>query len=187
MKNIEIEYKVMVDKQDFIKLEEFLDSHYKYKTYIQTNYYYDTDNLEVKNNGLSLRIRHIENENKYISTLKEKQNDARIEYEDVINCNDINVLNDESKGLLKQKGINVENIKQVAYLKTIRKEYEYHDSLLCLDYNIYYNKEDYEIECECDNMKKAKTLIVALLHKHNISYQESKYSKVARAIKNRID
>ena len=35
MKNIEIEYKVMVDKQDFIKLEEFLDNHYKYKTYIQ--------------------------------------------------------------------------------------------------------------------------------------------------------
>ena len=76
MKNIEIEYKVMVDKQDFIKLEEFLDNHYKYKTYIQTNYYYDTDNLDVKNNGLSLRIRHIENDNKYISTLKEKQNDA---------------------------------------------------------------------------------------------------------------
>ena len=45
MKNIEIEYKVMVDKQGFEKLEEFLDNLYKYKTYIQTNYYYDTDKV----------------------------------------------------------------------------------------------------------------------------------------------
>ena len=186
MKNIEIEYKVMIEKQDFIKLEEFLDNLYKYKTYIQTNYYYDTDNLDIKNKGLSLRIRHIENEDKYISTIKEKSGDSRIEYENIIEKNNINLLDDESKSLLKKKDINIENINQIAYLKTIRKEYEYHDSLLCLDYNIYYNQEDYEIECECDNMKKAKTLVETLLHKHNISYQESKYSKVARAIKNRI-
>jgi len=59
--------------------------------------------------------------------------------------------------------------------------------LLCLDYNLYYNKEDYEIECEAVSMKKAKELVLQLLNKFNVSYQESKDSKVARALKNRID
>ena len=187
MKNIEIEYKVMVDKQSFIKLESYLDNHYLNKKHIQTNYYYDTRDNKIKNKGLSLRIRHIENENIYISTLKEKQNEARIEYEDVIKCNDIYLINNEAKSILEKNNININQIEQVAYLKTIRKEYMYHDCLLCLDYNLYYNKEDYEIECEAESMEKAKELVLQLLNKFNVSYQESKDSKVARALKNRID
>lgn len=186
MKNIEIEYKVMVDKQGFEKLEEFLDNLYKYKTYIQTNYYYDTDNLAVKNKGLSLRIRYIENENKYISTLKEKVNEARVEYENIIENNDIKLLDNETKTILENNKIEINKIKQVAYLKTIRKEYNYNDCLMCLDYNVYYNQEDYEIECESDDMKKSKNLIIHLLNMLNIKYQESVYSKTARAMKNRI-
>lgn len=57
---------------------------------------------------------------------------------------------------------------------------------MCLDYNVYYNQEDYEIECESDDMQKSKKLIIQLLNMLNIKYQESVYSKTARAMKNRI-
>ena len=56
---------------------------------------------------------------------------------------------------------------------------------LCLDYNVYYNKEDYEIECESTSMEKAKRIVETLLNENDIEYTISNDSKVARAIKNK--
>ena len=80
MENLEIEYKVMVNSIDFFYLQEKLKE-YKPKMFIQENIYYDTVLLQVKNNNLSLRVRHIKNQNKYIVTLKEKLEEGRKEYE----------------------------------------------------------------------------------------------------------
>ena len=48
-------------------------------------------------------------------------------------------------------------LKYKEYLIT-RKEYDIEDSKLCLDHSVYYNKEDYEIECESTSMEKAKRI-----------------------------
>ena len=80
MKNLEIEYKVMISKEDFIKLNNLLAKN-NFKYYEQTNYYYDTINNDLKINNYSLRIRHIENLNKYIITLKIAELIGKMEYE----------------------------------------------------------------------------------------------------------
>ena len=50
MKNLEIEYKVMISKEDFIKLDSLIFKK-NYKYYEQTNYYYDTINNDLKTNN----------------------------------------------------------------------------------------------------------------------------------------
>ena len=78
----------------------------------------------------------------------------------------------------------VNNLELKGSLKTIRKEIVIDNSIVCLDFNTYNNNEDYEIECESSSMEKAKQIINTLLNKYGISYIPSKYSKVARALKN---
>lgn len=184
MKNVEIEYKVMVSKENFYKLEGILDKTYSPAYYNQTNFYYD-DNRKLYENKLSLRIRYIENQNMYISTLKIKNNDERIEIESILKEKDITLVDIETKDLLGKHNIDVNSLKEIAFLKTIRKEYKIDDTLLCLDYNQFYQNEDYEIECEADSMEKAKRTIDTILKLYNIEYKQSTMSKMARAINNR--
>lgn len=184
MKNLEIEYKVMINKESFKKLEKLLSS-LNYELYKQTNYYYDTLNEDIKKCGLSLRIRHIINQNKFLLTLKEKHKDGKMEYEEYLPSNDINNLPGFVKTILYKYNINNKELVNIAKLTTTRKEYDIEDSKLCLDHSVYYNKEDYEIECESTSMEKAKRIVETLLKENDIEYTISDDSKVARAIKNK--
>lgn len=181
MKNIEIEYKVLLHKDDFLKLEEFLkenDSH----TIEQINYYYETDNHLLKTKGLSLRIRHLVSENKYLVTLKEKILDGHIEYEQYLNSLSLSEINDEITNVLIANGCTLNDLKQMAFLKTIRKEYHFDNKLLCLDHNFYYQKEDYEVECEATSLKEAQDFLINLLESNKIDFQKSLNSKQQRAM-----
>lgn len=181
MKNIEIEYKVLINKNDFNKLEQILNEYEHYEK-IQINYYYDTKNNNLKNKGLSLRIRHLILENTYLVTLKEKIKDGHIEYEQYINSLEIKNISNEILNILIKNNIELTNLQIMAFLKTIRKEFHFDDKLLCLDHNYYYNNEDYEIECEAKSLLIASNFIKTLLEKNNIKYKENFISKQQRAI-----
>lgn len=184
MKNLEIEYKVLLNKNDFSKLEDIF-SNDRCFYHIQENTYFETDDSLLKNIGLSLRIRYIENENKYIATLKNKVIDGHIEYEFETSSNDVSNMPKEIIDILLEKNIDVRLIKEIARLKTIRKEYQYKNGRVCLDHNFYYGIEDYELEYESDSMEYAKNTINQLLNDNNIDFKENKKSKIHRAIENK--
>lgn len=183
MKNLEIEYKVMISKEDFKKLDNLL-ANKNNRYFEQINYYYDTKENSLKKQSYSLRIRHIININKYLLTLKIPHLNGKMEYEYEIEEN--NLTNIPQKIIEKLNDINVliNEIVLIGSLKTYRKEFVIDNSILCLDYNIYNNEEDYEIECESISMEKAKSIVKNILNENDISYEESRFSKVARATKN---
>ena len=181
MVNIEIEYKVMVNKDDFcLLLEKFIGC--PYKLFIQTNYYYDTKDNLVNKNKLSLRIRNIENNNSFILTLKEKQKNVNKEYENIVSSiNDFNFSKEAMEVLNKYK-IKQEDLYLTGSLKTYRLEFIYKGGLLCFDYNLYNNIKDFEIEFESYDITHATETVNSLLDKYNVKYEKSPLSKQARAL-----
>lgn len=183
MENIEIEYKVMINKDDYDKV---ISSLHNYEIYEQINYYYDTKNNSLKNNNLSFRIRHILNKNLYLMTIKEKLNSGRKEIEFYLNSNDPLKINKDVKDFLNKRGVDYKELITIGKLKTLRYEIKINDCLLCFDKNNYYNKEDYEIECEAKTMEIAKKTLCDYLKKYDIKYTQSQKSKQKRAIESKI-
>ena len=177
MENLEIEYKVMINKDGFNKVL----NHFKDVPIIdQTNNYYETPNNAVTEEDLSLRIRYIKNDNSYLLTLKETLSVGKLEHEFYVKGNDISYLPAEIIDILNKYNINYKDLKCIGSLRTIRREIKTEEYNLCLDENHYNNIVDYEIECEANDMKKAKKTIIDLLEPLNIEYQKSKKSKLGR-------
>ena len=181
MENLEIEYKVMVSKEDFELLLSKMGEDFHF--YEQINYYYDTKKRKINRQGMSLRIRHFLNENKYLVTLKVKEDEGKREYEDYVEENDVKYLPESIVSILILNKINPKNIENIGKLKTIRKEFYQDGLVICFDHNYYYDIEDYEIECEGPSMEVARSILVSLLNKYNIKFEQSKDSKQKRALK----
>ena len=182
MPNLEIEYKAMLNKQEFEVLFNYLKN-LMFKKIEQINYYYETDDFKLKKTPLSLRTRKIQN--KFYITLKETTSLGKIEYEYEINNNSLNnVPLDIQKKLMDYK-INIEELKIQAELKTIRYEANYLEGIICLDHNFYNNIEDYEIEYESNNFVYSKKIVERLCKINNIDLKPSGYSKQSRALKNK--
>ena len=185
MDNLEIEYKVMINKDGFLKLKEVFSSFSKeYKE--QINYYYDTKTFDLKQNKLSLRIRHIVNENSFIATLKEKIKDGHLEHEYYVDGCDFNKMPKQIINILNEKNIATKDICLLGTLKTNRLEIKYKNGILCIDHNLYNENEDYEVEFECDNLKYGEKIVSDLLNENNIIFKKSKNSKIQRCLKNTI-
>jgi len=177
MENLEIEYKVMINKDGYETLMKYFEN--EGVLIDQTNYYFDSKDDIIKGNNISLRIRKINNT--YIATLKEKLKEGNLETEEEIQDLDINLVSDSFKQKLRNHNVDINNIYNKYSLRTIRYEIKLLEGLLCIDYSIYNKIEDYELECESTSLKKAKEVIETLLLKLNINFEESKYTKQARA------
>jgi len=180
MQNLEIEYKVLVNKEDYEKLICFI-TQFDYHKFDQTNYYFDDRNDNLLKNKISLRIRYYSDSNKYILTLKEKKEEGHLEHEFEMPSNDILLANNEIKSIVNQTGASVNDLILLTSLRTIRYEISYQDSLLCVDHSFYNGLEDYEVECEANTMDTAKEVIKEVLDNLSINYEESKNSKQKRA------
>lgn len=186
MENLEIEFKVLINKDDFYKLIKIMEQ-YECEEYEQINTYFDTKEDSLEKNKVSLRIRNIINKNIYITTLKETKKVGKLEHEFTIKNNEVSSLPNEIINILNNNNVKVEDLIVVGQLKTIRKEYKYNNCILCLDYNTYYGTEDYEIECEAKSMQEAINTITSLLLLNQIPFVKSKYSKQARTRRKAIE
>lgn len=182
MENIEIEYKVMIDKKGYEKLLNHFNG--QLSSFKQTNYYFDSIDEKINKNKLSLRIR--EKNNKYIVTLKEPYENGRLEHEYVVKNNELASFPSQIINLLNKYDIKVSELYNFATLTTIRNEIKIDDSLLCIDYSTYNEMEDYEVECESNSLEKGQAIIENLLNSLSISYTKSTLSKTARAKKANI-
>src|SRR5690625_2716737 len=75
---IEIEFKTLINEEDFERLRTKLP--FFEKPIIQTNYYFDTIDYSLKRQPCALRIR--EKENNYTLTLKQPHQDGILETHD---------------------------------------------------------------------------------------------------------
>jgi len=178
MENVEIEYKVIISKEDSLILIDKLDS-FEHELFIQTNYYYDTLDRKLKQNQASFRIRYIENKKQYLYTLKEKLVEGQLETENILSNNDVNLIKED---LFSKYGIDKKDLLMLGSLKTTRHEYKYKGTNFCIDKSEYRGLTDYEIECESESMERSIRTVEELLNSLNIKYKKSLKSKQARAL-----
>lgn len=180
---IEIEAKALVSEEDFAK---FVNEFKGYPSYTQTNYYLDNDEGIMAKEGFALRIR--EKGEYYEMTLKTPLSQGLLEK----NCTwDSKTFYDFTDKHIFPQGdihrfldmleINPESLQIKAKLTTKRIDIPYLGGKLSLDENTYYDKKDYEIELEYNNIGDATRLLEELFDKLGVPFAISKKSKVRRA------
>ncbi|MGT2928908.1 CYTH domain-containing protein [Streptococcus dentasini] len=181
MNHLEIEYKTMLNKAEFQRMEA-LFSHILPIT--QTNYYFDTDNFTMRQKRLSLRIRTFDKRAEMtlkipepVGTLEHNLDLSREQARTIIESCDF--PDNAIKDLLIQHGINCGQLKNLGHLTTIRREKETPIGLMALDKNNYSGRIDYELELEVKEAQQGKADFETFLAEHGIDLKYAK-SKVAR-------
>ncbi|MEK4666687.1 CYTH domain-containing protein [Niallia sp. FSL R7-0271] len=182
-KNIEIEFKNMLTKEEYTNLLE----HYQVKEnelFKQENHYFDTADFALKERSSALRIR--KKQAGYELTLKQPHEDGLLETnkqlsaeagEEMIQTG--RILDEQFAALLLDLGIAPEKIHYFGSLTTIRAEKETGNGLLVFDHSFYLNIEDYELEYEVSDRKDGQAYFQQLLQSFQIPVRKTK-NKVRR-------
>ena len=181
--NLEIEYKLLLSREQFDNLTHYYD--HMAHVYTQTNTYFTSQALQEKR--IALRIR--EKEKAYEMTVKTKaEGTGRKEYNLALTKEDAQFFlnggmkENEITSMLKAMDIDLSEIKILCRLKTIRHDIQLEDGMLSLDANYYHGQEDYEMEFELCDLEAGKKTFTLLLKKHKLSYQQNCESKLKRAL-----
>lgn len=179
---IEIEYKNLLTKEEFDRLLNHLPFPKYSKT--QTNYYFETKDFSLKQNGCALRIR--EKNDEYILTLKEPHPQGLLETHDsltrqeALDWMDGNIKAKEyTAKQLENKGIAMEDLAYYGSLTTERRELNDDNVLIVLDYSTYNGSTDYELELEAPSQDVGIKAFDSLLIEHNIQ-KRSTPNKIKR-------
>lgn len=184
-KNIEIEIRAILTKDEY---EKVLSSLSNYTSYSQTNYYLDDSKLSFSNNYHGLRIR--EKDHKYELTLKQKINNDYLEINQEITAKiKENMVNpgyfpsgEVFDYLTKNNLIDPKNIYIVCKLKTTRIDINYEGTIISLDKNEYFDITDYNIECESINNNEVEKTLTIFLSKFGIQLKKSPITKLEKAL-----
>lgn len=188
--NIEIEAKVLIEKEGFEKVKKLYED-YANSAYIQTNYYIDTPDFLLRKNGVGLRIRCFEN--KYVMTLKTPLSEGLLEKTENITKEEYRLMRDQSifpenkiKSFIIMLGFEIEQLKILTSLKTERIDIAFESGMFSIDRNEYSGKIDYELEKESNNLKSGEDFLVDICTKAGVSFTINKTTKQARAF-NRLN
>jgi uncharacterized protein YjbK len=153
--NLEIEYKTLLSLSEFDQLGKRFSHIAPVR---QTNHYFDTPELGLRGNKLSLRIRTFDNAVEM--TLKIPQKVGNLEHNIALTSEEAmailatktlpqNCVNIQSiLEILKSYEINLSDIHVLGSLTTTRREYKTNIGLMALDKNEYSGRLDYELELE---------------------------------------
>lgn len=175
MKEIEIEYKQLLSKEQYNLIKSFMLKN-NVIPFIHENYYFDSKDFKLKKENKALRIRKIDDS--YEACLKQKRKYDLIE-------DNIALTKEEAFKILKEPNLlskyyNIDfNIILLGSLKTKRYEYQLKEGLICLDKSNYLDNEDYEIEFEAIDYNQ-KNRFIDFLKMFEIEFKENKKSKIAR-------
>ena len=184
--NLEIEYKTLLSLSEFDQLSK----RFSHITPVQqTNHYFDTHDLQLRKNKLSLRIRTFSKGAEM--TLKIPQKVGNIEYNiDLTTQEALTILDKDTlanyplliDGILeqlKQYDIQLSDIHALGSLTTTRREYQTPIGLMALDKNEYSHKIDYELELEVEEAIKGQQNFNQFLKENHIEHRYAR-SKVVR-------
>ena len=178
--NIEVEYKILVSKENFEKLSNL----YPNKTFNkQVNTYYDTKNNDLRKNHCAMRIR--EKNNTFMITLKVPANKGHEEFECFVDENSSKMFKIcEIKNILDNLGI-IDEVIVIGECTTHRAVIKTDKAELCFDINEYNGITDYEIEYEqtCDH--DGITEFNKILSQIGLSYTQNCPSKIKRTLESK--
>ncbi|GHU43746.1 adenylate cyclase [Bacilli bacterium] len=184
--NLEIEYKTLLSLSEFDQLSK----RFRHVTPVrQTNHYFDTPDLQLRGNKLSLRIRTFDDAAEM--TLKIPQKVGNLEHNIALTSEEAYAILGLKK--LPQNGINIQSILELlkgyaidlaaisvlGSLTTTRREYETTIGLMALDKNEYSGKVDYELELEVADAPSGEKNFNHFLKDNQIEYRYAR-SKVVR-------
>jgi len=183
--NIEIEAKVLLPKEDFEKVSDFLGAD-KLRRITQTNHYIDSKDEILREYGFGLRIREKDD---FTVTLKAPLAEGTLEKNQTITWKEYeNMLhrkifpNGDIKEFLEMLGINVSTLMILTSLTTIRIVAVFEDEEIVLDQNSYDDTIDYELEAESTSIQFAEDTLIQLCKAAEVPYVANKLSKHARAM-----
>lgn len=182
---IEIEFKNLLTQKEYEHLKQILiEYHQNHVT--QINYYFETPQWDLKNNGGALRVRSIGFQHTATLKLPNPAGAGLLEVHADISQEELNLWKENNLSLpneiiqyISPLGIKQNDLQFGGTLKTIRDEYHYRDSIVVLDHNFYHHSEDFELELETTNEQQGKRVFQQILAENHIPIRSTK-NKVAR-------
>lgn len=185
--NIEIEAKCLISKEDYNKIIDFYNAD-KYDRVKQINHYIDTNDLKLKNAGISLRIRE---KDIFIMTLKAPMAEGLLEKNEKISWRQYEDFRDKYifpqcsiKDVIMMLNINPQELKIQVSLETerIKMDNFKNEGDFSIDKNTYNGIIDYELELEGNSLKKAKDALKEICEEVGIPYIDNLKNKQLRAL-----
>lgn len=179
--NLEIEFKILITKEIF---DQIINDHQIDCCYKQTNHYLLHPRLSKLR--YSLRIR--DKNDQFELTLKQPQKQGTLETnlmidketkEKILNHQ---LVTNEVFDKLKPLNLNSTMFITDYSLTTTRYEISTPDGLICVDYNVYNNIIDYELEYEVLDYKKGKQAFLDFISQYHLDYSRNCMSKINRVI-----
>lgn len=185
--DIEIEYKNLLTHDEYQCLLAEFKSDPQTEDWVQANYYFDSQPLELKDQHAALRIR-IYDEQAAEITLKIPHGQHLMEYNQSISYSEgkrwvedgVIILPLDMQQIVEQMGIDPNALIYQCFMTTHRHQITYPDYQVVLDLSEYNQAADYELEVEADTDLKAKQVFNQLLESYHIPKRPSP-SKIARA------
>ncbi|SDX44917.1 MULTISPECIES: CYTH domain-containing protein [Salimicrobium] len=180
---IEIEFKNLLTEEEYKRMLEELPFDPD-EFFGQTNYYFETGKLLLKQHGAALRIR--QKGSGWTMTLKEPHPEGLLETHDEIDEYEANLwIRNEGHAQpnitkrLNNLGIDISDLYYLGSLSTRRREISYQKTTVTLDYSRYFQTHDYELEIEADSREQGVRVFQELLSKFSIPQRETK-NKIQR-------
>lgn len=171
VQEIEIEYKVLLTKEQYEKLETAFP--FPKIPFKQVNHYFETDTFALKSHRSALRIR--EKEGKYTLTLKEVQTEGILETHDKLTEEEFRswingqvIPKENTSKRLRKLSVDLSKLKYFGSLTTERKTFSEGNIHYFLDKSFYHDKVDYELEIEAPNKEIGLKVFQSILEQYEI-------------------
>ncbi|MBD5130688.1 MAG: CYTH domain-containing protein [Ruminococcaceae bacterium] len=156
---IENEFKIMLTSEQYEKLLSLYDFD---KTIVQTNHYYDTDDLRLSDMRITCRVREIDGAYFLQMKLPAARTYSRVELEKPLNALPETLSADD----MPKEGL--PDVKRLGALTTTRSVKRFDGAEIDLDKSEYFGKTDFELEIEFTDETAARGLLAEITEKLNI-------------------
>lgn len=174
---IENEYKLMLSKEQY----ERLLTEYDLTTFEQVNHYYDTDDLQMSERHITVRVRELDGrfylQMKLPTEANTKDSEASKAHTPAIGSSikvsrvelskELDALPEtlSAKELSEFSGVDCPALAHIGTLKTTRSIWEFDGGELDIDRSEYFDKTDYELEIEFTDEQAASALLSEITDK----------------------
>ncbi len=148
----ENEFKIMLDKEQYDKLLCLYD----FKTFTQINHYYDTEELEMSERRVTVRVRELDGEYFLQMKLPTNKEFSRTELSRKVTTPADIITGSELSALA---GGEFPDVKYLGALTTVRSVWKFDGGEIDLDRSDYFGKTDYELEIEFTNEQAARSVL----------------------------
>ena len=197
MSNIVKEYetRIMLTESEYFEIvSHFMRLHPNKHFLKNTNTYFDTEDLYLRKNHITFRLRTI-NDIKSELTIKIKGKNGDDEINDSLNSQEAQLVlksrvfpDGDVKSFLLTLPYTFDAYKEITTLYNVRLEIEEKDHLLVIDKNTYNNIIDYNLEIETkDGIESARRILNYYIEQFSLVNRGQKYvGKAHRAIMSAI-